>query len=96
VARKTEALRKEQEAVAIARGQIEDQVAQRLTAERSQLVAAEGKKAREAAAAELQSKEAEAAELRKNLEANDAKLAEAQKAQAELMRKERALDEAKR
>jgi hypothetical protein len=39
VARKTEALRKEQEAVAKAREQIEDQVTQRLSTERSQLVA---------------------------------------------------------
>lgn len=34
--------------------------------------------------------------LRKTLEANNAKLAEAQRAQAELIRKERAFDEAKR
>ena len=62
VARKTEALRKEQDAVAKAREQIEDQVVQRLTAERSQLVAAEAKKAREAVARDLQAKEAEAAD----------------------------------
>jgi hypothetical protein len=96
VARKTEALRKEQDAVAKAREQIEDQVGQRLTAERSQLVATEAKKAREAVAGHLQAKEAEAAELRKNLEANNAKLAEAQQAQAELIRKERALADEKR
>jgi hypothetical protein len=76
VARKTEALRNEQDAVARAREQIEDQVAQRLTAERSQLVAAEAKKAREAVAGDMQAKAAETAELRKNLEASDAKLAE--------------------
>ncbi len=96
VARRTEALRKEQDAVAKAREQIEDQVGQRLTAERSQLVATEAKKAREAVAGHLQAKEAEAAELRNNLEANNAKLAEAQQAQAELIRKERALADEKR
>jgi len=96
VTRKTEALRKEQDAVAQAREQIEDQVAQRLTAERTQLIAAEAKKAREAVAGDLQAKEAEAAELRENLEANNAKLAKAQQAQAELMRKERALADEKR
>jgi hypothetical protein len=96
VARKTEALRKEQDAVAQAREQIEDQVAQRLTAERTQLIAVEAKKARDAVAGDLQAKEAEAAELRENLEANNAKLAEAQQAQAELMRKERALADEKR
>src|SRR6476646_10371821 len=61
VARKTEALRREQETVAKAREQIENQVAQRLTAERSQLVAAEARKAREAVSADLQAKEAETA-----------------------------------
>lgn len=96
VARKTEALRQEREQLAKAREQIEDQVTQRLAAERGQIVVAEAKKAREAAAAELQSKVAEADELRRILETNNAKLAEAQQAQAELMRKERALDEAKR
>jgi hypothetical protein len=45
---------------------------------------------------ELQAKAAEAAELRRALEANNAKLAEAQQAQAEIMRRQRALDEEKR
>ncbi|WP_338835182.1 DUF2130 domain-containing protein [Bradyrhizobium septentrionale] len=94
--RKTEALRLEREQVAKDREQIEDHVAERLTAERAQLVAAESRKAREAAAAELQAKEAEAAELRANLLTNNAKLAEAQKQQAELMRQQRALEEEKR
>ncbi|WP_375784772.1 DUF2130 domain-containing protein [Bradyrhizobium sp. Pha-3] len=96
VARKTEALRQEQEQLDKQREQIEDQVAERLAAERGQLIAMEAKKAREAAAAELVAKTAEAAELRQSLEANNAKLAEAQQAQAELIRKQRALDEAKR
>ncbi|WP_141340318.1 DUF2130 domain-containing protein [Bradyrhizobium sp. USDA 3458] len=94
--RKTEALRLEREQVAKDREQIEDHVAKRLTAERAQLVATESKKAREAAAAELQAKEAEAAELRATLLSNNAKLAEAQKQQAELMRQQRALEEEKR
>src|ERR1700738_3603041 len=67
VARKTEALRKEKEAVAKAREQIQDQVTQRLTTERSQLVAVEAKKAREAVAGDLQAKDAEAAQLRETL-----------------------------
>jgi hypothetical protein len=96
VARKTEALRKEQEAVAKAREQIEDQVTQRLTTERSQLVAIEAKKARDAVAGDLQAKDAEAAQLRETLEANNLKLAEAQRAQADLLRKQRELDDAKR
>jgi hypothetical protein len=96
VARKTEALQLEREKLQKDREQIEDQVANRLAAERSQLVAAEAKKARDAAAAELHARTNEAAELRQMLEANNAKLAEAQQAQAELLRKQRALDEEKR
>jgi hypothetical protein len=96
MARKVEALRLEREQLAKAREQIEEQVSNRLAAERSQLIAAEAKKARDAAAANLQAKEAEAAELRRNLEINNAKLAEAQQQQAELMRRQRALDDEKR
>ncbi|MCP3468020.1 hypothetical protein [Bradyrhizobium sp. CCGUVB23] len=94
--RKTEALRLEREQLVKDREQIEDHVAKRLAAERAQLVATENKKAREAAAAELQAKESEAAELRATLHTNNAKLAEAQKQQAELMRQQRALEEEKR
>ena len=89
MARKVEALRLEREQLAKAREQVEEQVSNRLAAERSQLIAAEAKKARDAAAANLQAKEAEAAELRRNLEVNNAKLAEAQQQQAELMRRQR-------
>ena len=96
VALKTDALRKDQEELARARGQIEDQVTQRLAAERAQLIATEAKKARQAAAAELCAKEAESAELRTMLETNNAKLVEAQQAQASLIRKQRELDDAKR
>ena len=96
VARKSEELSQQREQLAKDRETLDDQVKQRLAAERSQLVAAEAKKAREAAAAELKAKADETAELRQALEANNLKLAEAQQAQAELMRKQRALDEEKR
>ncbi|UWU75567.1 DUF2130 domain-containing protein [Bradyrhizobium huanghuaihaiense] len=96
IASKAEALRQERAQLLRDREQIDDQITKRLAAERSQLVAAEAKKAREAAAAELGAREQEAAELRQALKANDAKLAEAQQAQAELIRKQRALDEEKR
>ena len=96
MARKVEALRLEREQLAKAREQVEEQVSNRLAAERSQLIAAEAKKARDAAATNLRAKEAETAELRRNLEVNNAKLAEAQQQQAELMRRQRALDDEKR
>jgi hypothetical protein len=96
VARQVDALRREQKELVTAREQIEEQVTQRLEAKRIQLVAAEAKKAKEAVTTELQAKAAEAAELRRALEANNAKLAEAQQAQAEIMRRQRVLDEEKR
>lgn len=96
VAKKTEALRNEQDAIAKAREQIEHQVAQRLQAERGQLVAVEAKKAREAVARDLQTKDVETAELRKALEVNNLKLAEAQQAHADFLRKQRELESAQR
>ncbi|WP_439367536.1 DUF2130 domain-containing protein [Bradyrhizobium sp. DASA03005] len=96
IARKAEALRLERDKLAKDREQVEEQVSSRLAAERGQLIAVEAKKAREAAAADLQAKEAETAELRRTLELNSAKLAEAQQQQAEVMRQQRALADEKR
>lgn len=70
-------VREERESLTKQRAELNDHVAKRLDAERAQLIAAEGKKAREAAAAELATKDKEAAELKALLEANNAKLAEA-------------------
>lgn len=96
IARKLEDVRLEREQLAKSREQFEEQIAQRLAAERSQIAAIESKKAREATAADLQAKAAEAQELRQRLEANNAKLAEAQKAQADFLRRQREFEEAKR
>ena len=96
VAQKSEALRQDRERLAQAREQIEDQIAKRLATERNQLLASAEKRAREAAATELQAKEREASELRQMLADNNAKLAEAQQHQAELLRRQRALDSEKR
>ena len=92
-AKRADDLKRQQEEVARARESVEEQVKQRLQAERSQLVAAEAKKAREAAEAELQAKDAEASALRRALEVNNTKLADAQQAQAEALRKQRELNE---
>ncbi|WP_372798626.1 DUF2130 domain-containing protein [Litorivivens sp.] len=76
--------------------QIADQVAAQLQAERAHVVAEEGKKAKLASAAELEAKVRELGELQEVLKIRDEKLAEAQKAQAELIRKQRELDDARR
>ena len=76
--------------------QVADQVAAQVKAERSRIIAEESKKAKLASATELENKARELADLQEMFKANNAKLAEAQKAQAELIKKERALDEEKR
>ncbi len=76
--------------------QIADQVAAQLKAERARVIAEEARKAKLASAAELEEKVRELGELQEVLKIRDEKLAEAQKAQAELIRKQRELDDAKR
>jgi hypothetical protein len=95
-ARKADELRQQQEDVAKARANVEDHIKQRLDTERKQIIASEARKAGEAVASDLQKRANEIVELQRTLESNNAKLAEAQQAQAELMRKERALDAEKR
>jgi hypothetical protein len=76
--------------------QITDQVATQLKAERARVAAEEAKKAKLASAAELEAKSREVTELQEVLQARELKLAEAQNAQAELIKKQRELDDAKR
>ena len=76
--------------------QVASQVAEQLKAERARVIAEESKKAKLASAAELENKGRELAELQEVLKSRDEKLAEAQKAQAELIKKQRELDDAKR
>ena len=76
--------------------QIADQVAAQLRTERARVIDEEAKKTRLASAAELEGKLRELSELNAVLKSRDEKLAEAQKAQAELIKKQRELDDAKR
>lgn len=76
--------------------QVAEQVAQQLMSERARVVEEESKKARLATAAELETKAQELSELQAVLKVRDEKLADAQKAQAELIKKQRELDDAKR
>jgi hypothetical protein len=71
-------------------------VAAKLTVERANIAAEESKRARLLAANDLERKAKEVADLQQVLEERNAKLAEAQNAQAELIRKQRELDDAKR
>lgn len=67
-----------------------------LQEQRASIAADEAKKARALLGADLEAKGNELADLREVLKQRDEKLAEAQKAQAELIRKQRELDDAKR
>lgn len=96
VAAREKALRERESALARARESIDDQVAAKLGQERAALVAEEGKKAKLAVGAELEQKDRDAAELRETLKRNNEKLAVAQKAQADLLRKQRELDDGRR
>lgn len=69
---------------------------ERLKKDRMAIAAEEEKKARHVMATDLDQKAREIKDLQVVIEQRDKKLAEAQKAQAELLRKERELDDAKR
>jgi hypothetical protein len=89
-------VREQRTAVARAREDIDEEVAAKLTTERTKLAAEEAKKARLLVAADLEQKMKEVAELHGVLKDRDLKLGEAQQAQAELIRKQRELDDARR
>jgi len=67
-----------------------------LKAERTRIIAEESKKAKLASATELENKARDLADLQERFKAHDAKLAEAQKAQVALIKKQRELDDARR
>jgi len=100
IAKREQGLRDKEQQIAEARRgldeQVAEQVAAQLKSERTRLIAEESRKAKLAAAAELDGKLRELAELQEVLQQRDIKLAEAQRAQAELIRKQRELDDAKR
>ncbi|AXK81543.1 DUF2130 domain-containing protein [Pseudolabrys taiwanensis] len=96
IAGREAALRSQQAEIEKAKENVEQEVAKKISAERTRIAAEEAAKAKRLAAADLDQKAKEVTELQQVLKQRDEKLAEAQKAQAELMRKERALDDAKR
>lgn len=76
--------------------QVADKVAEQLKQDRIRIASEEAKKAKQAAAVDLEQKSRELADLQEVLQQNNEKLAEAQKAQADLIKKQRELDDAKR
>jgi hypothetical protein len=89
-------IRAREEAVAKATERLEEQVAEKLRSERGKIAAEEAKKAKLALQNDLDQKSKELADMTALMNEREAKLAEAQKAQADLLRKQRELDDAKR
>lgn len=93
ILQREQAVREQQRAL---EQQVADRVEEQLKLERTRLIAQESRKARLVSAAELEAKTRELAEAQEILKSQNAKLAEAQNAQAELIRKQRRLDDMQR
>lgn len=96
VAKREAAIKEQEIAIAKAKEAINDEIAEKLKAERKTIAAEEAKKAKTLIGADLDQKAKEVADLQEVLKQRDEKLAEAQKAQVDLIRKQRELDDAKR
>lgn len=100
VAKREQSIREKEKQIAEAKRtldeQVADQVATQLKTERARVAAEEAKKAKLATAVELEAKARELTDLQEVLKARNEKLAEAQNAQAGLIKKQRELDDAKR
>ena len=95
-AKREASLRKLEESLSKAKDAIDDQVAEKLRQERGKIVAEEARKAKLAIGTDLELKTKEITDLQEVLKHREEKLAEAQNAQAELIKKQRELDDAKR
>jgi hypothetical protein len=96
MAKREQSLNERAESIEKAKATVDEQVAQKLQLERVRIAADEQKKAKLALGNDLDQKANEISTLQEVLKQRDVKLAEAQKAQADLIRKERELDDAKR
>lgn len=100
IAQREHAMREKEKQLTDAKNKLDEQVAdkveEQLKQDRARIAAEESKKAKQAAAIDLEQKTREVADLQEVLQQNNQKLAEAQNAQAELIKKQRELDDAKR
>lgn len=100
IAAREQGVRDREKQIAEEKRRLEDQVAEQVAAqlkvERMRVIEEESRKAKQAIAQELEGKSRELAELQELLKGRDAKLAEAQQAQAEMIKKQRELDDARR
>jgi hypothetical protein len=96
IGRREKLLDERAETLERAKHTVDQQIEQKLQLERARIIAEEAKKAKLALGNDLDQKTREVNALQEILKERDAKLAEAQKAQAEIIRKQRELDDAKR
>jgi len=96
IAKRESAIQQQLTQIEQAKDAIDEQVAEKLKAERTRLQAEATKNAKQLMGAELDSKQRELLEVQEVLKERDKKLAEAQKTQADLLRKQRELDDEKR
>ena len=100
IATREQAMREKEKQLSDAKQKLDEQVADQVEAQlkkdRTRIVAEEAKKAKQSAASDLEQKAREVAALQEVLKSREEKLAEAQKAQAALIVKQRELDDAKR
>lgn len=96
VAKRETALRAMKDALEKDKAALQAEIADRVAQERVKIAAQEAEKAKRLSAADLSEKTKQLADLQDVLREREAKLADAQKAQAELIRKQRELDDAKR
>jgi hypothetical protein len=96
IATREAAVQTQQARIRAEKAALEEQIAKRLREERERIASEEARKARMLLADELELKKRSIAELQAVLKERESKLANAQKAQAELLRKERELEDAKR
>jgi len=96
IAKRESKLREQEDALVKARDSIDEQVAEKLKGERAKIAADEARKAKQILVTELDQKSKEITELHEVLKERNVKLEEAQKTQADLLRKQRELDDARR
>jgi len=100
IAQREQAIRGKEKQLAETKNKLDEQVASQVEAQlkkdRARIATEEARKAKLAVSTDLEEKTRELVDLQEVLKIRDEKLAEAQKAQAELIRKQRELDDAKR
>jgi hypothetical protein len=94
IAKQESALREREDALSRDRETIDAQVTEKMSMERAKIISEEARKARLAVATDLEQKTTELENLKEAVKQQDEKLAEAQKAQIDHIRKTRELDDA--